>query len=170
MSGHRITARRQGVTALALTAACVGATQSHAAAPPVTVSGSVFSPACVEPSTRDFDPATSRFECDAMQRLVGDWAGIGHVHATGTVDPISGDARGRFTDVLDITLADGTVGSVRLVGTLSVDGATGVQTLQGRLDRGTGALRGAVGTVRMSGFSALTGGPALGNYQGRWHQ
>ena len=162
--------RTRAVLALATVAAGMTAATASATTPPVSVTGSVLSPACAEPSARDYDPATNRFECDALERLDGDWSGSGHLHAVGTVDPISGDASGRFTDVLDITLSDGTAATIRLTGTMSVDGATGEETLRARLDRGTGSLRGARGTLVLTGFSAVTGGPAFGNYQGRWHR
>jgi hypothetical protein len=163
-------AATRAAIALAAAVVALGDVAAGAASRPATVAGSAVSPACVEPSTRDYDPATNHFECDALEQLSGDWTGTGHLHALGTVDPLSGDAKGRFTDVLDVTVANGSSATVRVVGTLAVDGATGNETLRGRLEHGTGALRGAHGWLVLTGTSPATGGPSIGNYQGRWQR
>lgn len=157
-------ARSSLLLACLLTSAVAG----HASAAPRRqhVSGSVLSPACAEASTRDYQPVTGSFECQALERLSGDWDGTGQVTARGTVDPVTGDARGRFSDTLTLTLASGAKGSVLLTGTLVVDGSSGVETLRGTLSRGTGALRLVRGTVVLTAFSPVTGGPSNGTFDG----
>lgn len=132
------------------------------------VSGTVLSSFCVELSARDYDPGSNRFECTARQKLQGDWSGTGTVHATGTVDPVSGDAHGTFSDDLRVTLPNGASGTVQLRGELYVDGSSMTEWLRGRIVNGDGFLRRAHGQLTMSGTSPLTGGPAIGSYQGAW--
>jgi len=154
--------------ALSWATVTVGVGPAAQAKPSESVSGSVLSGPCAEPSARNYDPATGSYECDALVRLDGTWTGTGTIHSKGHVNPLTGDATGSVDERLDIKTADGRAGQLHLVGTIKVNGTTGEEVVRVRIVGASGAFRRYAGSVSSTGYSPITGGPATGSYSGRW--
>lgn len=112
--------------------------------------------------------ATVAFECVSGTTWDGSWVGHTFYRVAGTLDVVRGDIHATVDETLvgavSVTHAAGTL---HLLGTVEVDGATGAMVVRERIAGGTGAFEGSSGTVVFDGSQvALVVGH--GGYQGNW--
>jgi hypothetical protein len=111
---------------------------------------------------------TVAFVCVSGTTWDGSWVGHTVYRVAGTLDVASGDIHATIDETLNgLVSATRAAGTLHLVGTVDVDGATGAIVVRERIVGGTGAFEGSSGTVEFDGAQvALVVGH--GGYQGTW--
>jgi hypothetical protein len=119
-----------------------------------------------EPSASD--ATIVMFECVSGSMWEGTWVGHTLYRAAGTLDVVSGDIHATVDETLvGLVSATRAAGTLHLVGSVEVDGATGSMVVRERIVGGTGAFEGSSGTAVFDGAQvALVAGH--GGYQGTW--
>jgi hypothetical protein len=108
------------------------------------------------------------FECVSGTTWDGAWVGHTVYRAVGTVDLVSGDFHATLDETLTgLVAATRQAGTLHLLGTVDVVGATGECVVHERMVGGTGAFAGSTGTVEFDGNQVAV---ALGHggYHGTW--
>ncbi|MEA2617439.1 MAG: hypothetical protein QOE72_3222 [Chloroflexota bacterium] len=98
----------------------------------------------------------------------GVWTGHTHFVATGTQDLVSGDMSMTIDEIFyGVATEDHSRGTLHLLGTITIDGATSTVRVHEVVVGGTGQFAGAVGDVVFEGtqLSAVSG---HGGYHGWW--
>jgi hypothetical protein len=98
----------------------------------------------------------------------GVWTGQTHFVAVGTLDLVSGDLSATIDETFyGVTTEDRSYGTLHLLGTISIDGATSTARVHEVVVGGTGQFAGAMGDVVFEGtqVSAVSG---HGGYHGWW--
>ena len=113
-------------------------------------------------------PTVVPFECVAGSTWDGDWVGHTRYRLVGTMDLVTGDFHGKVDETLvGVVGATRVPGTMHLVGTFAVDGATGTVVVWEQILGGTGAFAGSSGTVVFEG-TVLAAGTGHGGYHGTW--
>ena len=113
-------------------------------------------------------PTIIPFECVSGSTWDGGWAGHTVYRAVGTLDLVSGDIHATVDETLvGVVAATQESGTLQLVGTVDIDGATGTFLARERIVGGTGAFEGSAGTVDFEGFQAAAV-VGHGGYHGTW--
>jgi hypothetical protein len=114
-------------------------------------------------------PTTLRpYTCTSGTFWDGGWTGQTHFVATGTLDLVSGDASMTIDETFSgVATEDRSHGTLHLLGTITLDGATSTARIHEVIVGGTGQLADAVGDVVFEGtqLSAVGG---HGGYHGWW--
>jgi hypothetical protein len=112
-------------------------------------------------------PTTVPLSCASGTTWDGSWTGHTFYRLSGTLDLVTGDFHGDVDEMLvgfvTVTRAAGTL---HLVGTLDVDGASNTVVVGERIVGGTGAFGRSSGTVIFEGLALGTVGQ--GGYHGAW--
>jgi hypothetical protein len=108
---------------------------------------------------------TIAFECASGTTWDGSWVGHTFYRVAGTLDVVGGDIHAIVDETLvGLVSTTRAAGTLHLLGTVDVDGATGAMVVRERIVGGTGAFEGSSGTAVFDGSQlALHGG-----YQGSW--
>ena len=113
-------------------------------------------------------PTVVPFECVSGSTWDGTWVGHTVYRATGSVDLLTGDLHGTVDETfVGVPGPSGAPGTLRFLGTVDADGATGSVVLRERIVAGTGGFAGSSGDVLFHGAHV---GPlvAHGGYHGTW--
>jgi hypothetical protein len=108
------------------------------------------------------------FECVSGTAWDGAWVGHTTYRAVGTFDAASGDIHATIDETfVGLVSATRAAGTLHLLGTVDIDGASGTGLVRERLVGGTDAFDGSSGTVVFDGaqVAAVVG---HGGYQGTW--
>jgi hypothetical protein len=113
-------------------------------------------------------PTTLTFSCASGTTWDGVWAGHTHYVVNGTLDLVTGNASGTIDETLvGVVTASASPGTLHLVGTFDVDGATNTIEVDETLVGGTGAFAASHGHVTFEGVQ-LSGAAGHGGYHGTW--
>jgi hypothetical protein len=113
-------------------------------------------------------PRFVRFECVSGSTWDGVWVGHTVYKAVGTLDIATGDIHAIVGETLfGVISATRAAGTLKLIGTVDVDGATGTFLAWEQIVGGTGAFEGSSGDVVFEGFQAAAVA-GHGGYHGTW--
>ena len=126
----------------------------------------VFTSATPTPSR----PTLLPISCTSGTTWDGDWAGHTHYVVAGTLDVVTGNFHGTIDETLiGMVTRSRAVGTLHLIGTVDLDGATNTLVVAESLAGGTGPFAGAGGNVTFEGVQA-SGVIGHGGYHGMWTQ
>lgn len=113
-------------------------------------------------------PTTVPFECVSGTTWDGDWVGHTVYRVVGTVDLVTGDLHATLDETLTgLVAATHGAGTLHLLGTVHVVGATGACVVRERIVGGTGAFEGSSGAVEFDGQQVAVA-VGHGGYHGTW--
>jgi hypothetical protein len=115
-------------------------------------------------------PTVVSFTCTSGTTWDGTWTGHTHYVVRATLDLVTGSGTGTIDETLvGIVTAGASPGTMHLLGTLNVDGATNTVEVDETIVGGTGAFAGSTGQVVFEGLQ-LSGVIGSGGYHGTWHR
>jgi hypothetical protein len=100
----------------------------------------------------------------------GTWTGHTVFVATGTFNAASGDADATIDRTfVGFVTADRAAGTMHLIGTMHIDGASNTESIHERIVSGTGVFAGSTGRIVVEGIS-IAGVLGHGGYHGTWRR
>jgi hypothetical protein len=131
----------------------------------VNVKGSWANP--VPPLITAYDTASGRFSAVGSSVWTGSWNGPTSWTTSGTINLLTGDAKGTLDETFIGRSDDGGTGTLHFTETYTIDGAKTAIYIDARLLSGTGDFTGSRGHVIFVG-TELPSGQGEGTYTGIW--